>query len=135
MYKYENHEHEHTCENVCTQMYMVCTWYAINVYVHRSHIMLYVHVYRQVYVLILDYINMYVQCTNVYIDCYGAHVECTASLIHFMKCTDIAEPGTYTAEPGTYIAEPQAGTYRMQLFYLSGLLACRLGLAAALCHV
>ncbi len=50
-----------------------------------------------------------------------------------MKCTDIAEQGTYTAEPGTYIAEP--GTYRMQLFYLPGLLACRLGLAAARCHV
>ena len=76
---------------------------------------------------------MYVQCTNVYIDCYGAHVECTARLIHFMKCTDIAEPGTYIAEPGTYIAEP--GTYRMrQLFYLPDLLACRLGLAAARCH-
>ncbi len=77
---------------------------------------------------------MYVQCTNVYIDCYGAHVECTARLIHFMKCTDIAEPGTYTAaEPGSYIiAEP--GTYRMQLFNLPGLLACRLGLAAARCY-
>ncbi len=74
------------------------------------------------------------QCTNVYIDCYGAHVECTARPVHFMKCTDIAEPGTYTVGSGTYIAEP--GTYGMQLFYLPCLLACRLGLAAqaALCH-
>ncbi len=71
-------------------------------------------------------------CTHTQIDGYGAHVECTARLIHFMKCTDIAEPSMYIAELGTYIAEP--GTYRMQLFYLPDLLACRLGLAAALCH-
>jgi hypothetical protein len=65
-------------------------------------------------------------------DCYVAHIECTARLIHFMKCTGIAEPGMYTAEPGTYIAEPDS--YRMQLFYSPGLLACRPGLVAARCH-
>jgi hypothetical protein len=37
--------------------------------------------------------------------CFVTHVECTARVIHFMKCTDIAEPSMYIAELGTYIAE------------------------------
>jgi hypothetical protein len=75
---------------------------------------------------------MYIQCTsttNLYIKCYVAHVQCTDGYRHFIKCTDIAEPGTYIAKPGTYFAEP--GSCRIQLFDLPGLLACNLGLAAA----
>ncbi len=79
-----------------------------------------------VYVLILNFMNMYVKCTNLYIAWCVAHVEYTDRYIHSIKCSDIAELGT------TYTAEP--GTYRMLLFYSPGLLACRLGLAAAWCH-
>ena len=43
----------------------------------------------------LSHANMYVQCTNLYIECCVAHVQCTDGHIHFMKYTDIAEPGTY----------------------------------------
>ena len=79
--------------------------------------------------LFLNYIYMYIQCTNVYMQCFVAHVECTTRIIHFMKCTDIAQPNMYIAEPGTYFAEP--GSCRIQLFDSPGLLACNLGLAAA----
>ena len=98
----------------------VCTWYVHGMYKasYKRLCTSFRHVCTrlQVYVLILDYINMYVQCTNVYIDCYGAHVECTARLIHFMKCTDIAEPGTYTAELGT-IWKPQ----KVLTWYIPGI--------------
>ena len=40
--------------------------------------------------------------------------------MHFMKCTDIIEMGTYADV-----------SFWLQLFYSPGLLACRLGLAAA----
>ena len=60
--------------------------------------------------------------------CFVAHVECTTRIIHFMKCTDIAQPSMYIAEPGTYIAEPgtyfaEPGSCRIQLFDSPGLLA------------
>ena len=86
--------------------------------------------------LFLNYINMYIHCTNVYMQCFVAHVECTTRIIHFMKCTDIAQPSMYIAEPCTYIAEPgtyfaEPGSCRIQLFDSPGLLACNLGLVAA----
>ena len=105
--------HAETCMyiswNVYTCMYMVrtmmqnhrhvCTWY-----VHGMYILGYKHVrtsFRRVctclcmYIHVLNHINMYIQCTNLYIECCVAHVQCTEGYIHFMKCTDIAEPGTY----------------------------------------
>ena len=86
--------------------------------------------------LFLNYIYMYIHCTNVYMQCFVAHVECTTRIIHFMKCTDIAQPSMYIAEPCTYVAEPgtyfaEPGSCRIQLFDSPGLLACNLGLAAA----
>jgi hypothetical protein len=60
----------------------------------------------------------------MYIECCVAHVQCTDGYIHFMKCTDIAEPGTYIDM-----------SFWLQLFlFRPGWLACRLGLAAAWCH-
>ena len=50
----------------------------------------------------------------------AADVQCTDGYIHFMKCTDIVELGTYTDV-----------SFWLQLFDLPGQLACRLGLAAA----
>ncbi len=47
------------------------------------------------YVRGLNQVNMYIQRTNLYIEYCVAHVQCTDGDIHFMKCTDIAEPGTY----------------------------------------
>ncbi len=38
---------------------------------------------------------MFIQCTNLYIKCFVAHVQCTDGHRHFIKCTDIAEQGTY----------------------------------------
>jgi hypothetical protein len=101
-------------------------------YVHGMYIRRYKRVctlFRRVctclyyYVRVLNHINMYVQCTNLYIECCVAHVQCTDGYIHFMKCTDIAEPGTHNDI-----------SFWMQLFDLPCLLACRLGLAAAWCH-
>jgi hypothetical protein len=60
---------------------------------------------------------------NLYIECYVAHVQCTDGYRHFMKCTDIAEPGTYIDI-----------SFWLQLFYSPSWLAYRLGLAAAWCH-
>ena len=114
----------------------VCTWYVQCIYkVRYKHVCTsFRHVCTRlyVYVLILNSMNMYVQCTNLYIECCVAHVECIDRYIHFMKCTDIAEPGTYTAGLGMYNAEP--GSYRMQLFVSPRLLACWLGLPAAWYH-
>ena len=82
------------------QMYIhVYTWY-----VHGMYILMYKRVctssrrvrtcsYNSEHVL--NYTNMYIKCTNLYIECCAAHVQCTDGYIHFMKCTDIAEPGTY----------------------------------------
>ena len=53
-----------------------------------------------------------------------ANVQCTDGYIHFMNGTDIVELCTYTDI-----------SFRLQLFYLLGWLACRLGLAAAWCHI
>jgi hypothetical protein len=46
------------------------------------------------YLQVLNHVNMYIQCTNMYMECCVAHAQCTDGYLHFMKCTDIAEPGT-----------------------------------------
>jgi hypothetical protein len=115
--------------NTFLQMYHdihVCTWYVHGmyipglVYVHRSD--MYVHVYTIMYDF-LNHINMYIQCINLYLECCVAHVQCTDGYIHFMKCTYIAEQGTYIDI-----------SFWIQLFYSPGWLAFWLGLAAACCH-
>jgi hypothetical protein len=72
-------------------------------YVHSMYILRYKRVctlFRRAftclyyYVRVLNHINMYTQCANLYIECCVAHVQCTDGYIHFMKCTDIAVPGT-----------------------------------------
>ncbi len=114
-------------------MYMVYTKGAINVYVHGSN--MYVHVYRFMSVFELyihhDVHTMYKRVHAVFCSSsswYDSDVEC---VIHFMKCTDIAQPSMYIAEPGTYITEPgtyfaEPGSCRIQLFDSPGLLACHL---------
>ena len=110
------------------QMYIhVCTWYVQGMYIPRYKRVC--TLFRRVctclyyYVCVLNHINMYIQCTNQYIECCVAHVQCTDSYIHFMKCTDIAEPGTDIDI-----------SFWMQLFDSPSWLACRLGLAAAWRH-
>ncbi len=75
------------------------------------------------YIRVLNHINMS-QCTYNLQTCICrvcvADVQCTDGYIHFMKCTDIVELGTYTDV-----------SFWLQLFYLPCRLACRLGLAAA----
>ncbi len=103
-------------------MYMVCTFLAINVLVCTSFRHVCTCLYF--YVRILNHINKYIQCTNLYIVCCVAHVQCPDGyIVHFMKCTDIAEQGTYIDI-----------SFWIQLFDSPGWLACWLGLAAAWCH-
>jgi hypothetical protein len=80
------------------QMYI----HVYTLYVHGLYILRYKRVctlFRRLctclyyYVRVLNHINMYVQYTNLYIEYCVAHVQCTD--IHFMKCTNIAEPGTH----------------------------------------
>ncbi len=77
----------------------VCTWYVHGKYNPRDKRVctLFRHVCTclHYYVPVLNHIKMYLQCTNLYIGCCVAHVQCTDGYIHFMKFTDIAEPGTY----------------------------------------
>ncbi len=105
----------------------VCTWYVHGMYIpgYKRVCTSFRHVCTCLYyyVRILNHINMYIQCTNLYIVCCVAHVQCTDGYIHFMKCADIAEPGTYIDI-----------SFWVQLFYSPGWLACWLGLAAAWCH-
>ena len=113
------------------QMYIhVYTWY-----VHGMYNLMYKRVctsFRRVRTCsynsehVLNYTNMYIQCTNLYIECChcAAHVQCTDGYIHFMKCTDIVETCTYIDM-----------SFWMLLFDSPcWLAACRLGLAAAWCH-
>ncbi len=95
----------------------VCTWYVHGMYMpgYKRVCTLFRHVCTCIYyyVRILNHTNMYIQCTNLYIVCCVAHVQCTDGYIHFMKCTDIAETGTYLDI-----------SFRVQLFYSPGWLAC-----------
>jgi hypothetical protein len=111
------------------QMYIhVCTWYVHGMYIpgYKRVCTSFRHVCTCLYyyVQFLNHTNMYIQCINLYIKCCVAHVQCTDGYIHFMKCTDIAEPGTYIDI-----------SFWIQLFDSPGRLACRqLGLAAAWRH-
>ena len=73
----------------------VCTWYVHGMYIPGCkrvctsfrHVCTCLYYYVQ----FLNHINMY----KLYIECCVAHVQCTDGYIHFMKCTDIAEPKMY----------------------------------------
>jgi hypothetical protein len=114
------------------EMYVhVCTWYVHGMYIPRYKHVCTLALFRHVctclyhYIQVLNHVNMYIQsCTNLYIKCYVAHVQCTNGYRHFIKCTDIAEPGTYI----------DISSFWLLLFYSPGWLACMLGLAAARCH-
>ena len=64
---------------------MVYTWFR----------RVYTCLYR--YKLVYTRFNFYKHVHTMYIHVCTANVLCTEGCIHFMKCTDIVEQGTYTA--------------------------------------
>ncbi len=82
MYKHVCTWYIHICtfqmyKNVCTLVRRVCTC---------------IYKYKRV----LNFINMYIQCTNLYRQACTAAVPYSDDYVHYMKCTDIVELCTYT---------------------------------------
>ena len=104
-------------------MYMVYTWF------RRVHTCLYR--YKLVYTRFNFYKHVYTMyihvCTN-YVWCHG-----TEGYIHFLKCTDIVEHGTYTVQ--TSLNRVRTLLYLFDsAFFLPCWLACGQCPAAARCH-
>ncbi len=97
-------------------MYMVCTFRAINMCVHRSN--LYLHVNTSIYTQCHCTYNVQTCTCTVCV----ADVLYADGYINFMKCTIIADLCMFTDI-----------SFWLQLFHSPCQLACRLGLAAAWC--
>ena len=92
------------------------------------------YMYKHVYTRFESYKHVHTMYKPVYASNSSkfcvADVPCTDGYIHFMNCTDIDEQCTYIVQLCTYTDI----SFRLQLFYSPGWLACWLGLAAAWCH-